>query len=321
MLKPSRRLPRKLQRPTSELSRRTAQKLLRKKKKGVSKNAAKYSRHFRRIFSGIKESFSQLKIWCAVSVGVFVLIIISYFLFSDTFKVSSMHVARQDRRVDVEEIQKLLKPFFGKHILFVSPLLIEHTIQSEYPEVSRADVGRNFPNELWVKLYMDDISAEVSVGDPDGTENEATENAWKPDSSLEEESGSRYKYLSKEGVYLEYPFAIASNEDEEMLKLYLVDWAVKPEKRQRLIKKDVLSDIKNAKRILEETFGHSVSFITFYLSAQEFHIKTEGVILWFDLATPVAAHIDRYRQFLKAVPLEEVEEYIDLRPHDRVIHR
>ena len=54
---------------------------------------------------------------------------------------------------------------------------------------------------------------------------------------------------------------------------------------------------------------------------QEFHLKTEGVILWFDLATPVAAHIDRYRQFLRAVSLDKVEEYIDLRPHDRVIYR
>lgn len=300
-----------------------AQKLLRKKKKGAGKKTAKYSRYFRRIALGIRESFSQLKIWCAVSVAILILILILYFLFADAFKVSSMRVARQDRRVDVEEIQKLLKPFFGKHILFVSPLLIEHTIQSEYPEVSRADVGRNFPNELWVKLYMDDISVEVSVGDPDGTENDATENSWTPIKAIEgEEADSNYKYLTKDGVYLEYPFSLAPNEDdEERLKLYMIDWAVKPEHRQKLIDKDVLRDIRNAKRILEETFGHSVSFAAFYLSAQEFHLKTEGVILWFDLATPVAAHIDRYRQFLRAVSLDKVEEYIDLRPHDRVIYR
>lgn len=234
-----------------------------------------------------------------------------------------MQVGREDRRTDVEEIQKLLSPFFGKHILFVSPALLERTLLTAYPEISSAAVRRNFPNELQVALFMDPIVANVTLGEPDDTERDFADQLALE--SSEESSppaeGKRHHYLTEQGIYLEYPFSLQQKENEERLSLHIVDWAVKPTHRQRLLAPEVYHEIRSVKRILEETFGHTTLFATAYLRAKEFHVQTERLTLWFDLGSPITAQMNRYRMFLRTVSPESAQEYVDLRLHDRVVYR
>lgn len=312
MLKPSRRIPKAFQRTSSDFSKNIASKLFRRRKKKTSHRFSKLVRHWRRIVGTTKTTLTRARAWCAIGIVLFIALMIAFFLLSSTFSVTSMRVSRQDRRTDTEEIQKLLQPYFGKHIFFVSPLLIERNILTAYPEVASAEVSRNFPNELQVKLYMQPIIARVAIGDPGDTEQGVVSETWQ-------ETEEQHLYLTQNGVFLEYPFSLSL--PDEYLSLYLVDWAVKPEHRQKLIQGQPLAAVQHAQRILQETFGHSAHFITYYLRAKEFHVQTEGSALWFDLVTPVSVQIDRYRQFLRAVPLEEVEEYVDLRLHDRVVYR
>jgi hypothetical protein len=260
-------------------------------------------------------SFSYLRLWCITFVLALFVSLTLFFLFSSAFQVISIRVSREDRRVDTEEIQELLKPYFGRHILFISPLLIKHEIQSAYPEVSLAVVKRNFPQELFVTLYMDPILAEILIGEPDHTEADF--------SAIQKEESQQklYSYLTSKGAYLEYPFPFASHAGEKRLTIHLVDWAVKPTHRQKLMNEDVFDRMRSIARILHQSFGHSISFITYYHRAREFHVQIESNVLWFDLSTPVVKQINRYREFLRAVPLEKVEQYIDLRLHDRVAYR
>ena len=316
-IKPSRRLPKAFQRSSSAISRKVARKT-RHRKRNVRFHLIKISRQWRRLSRHAHVSFRSLKLWCASLVVAILLLLLFYFLFSSTFVVSSMRVSRQDHRVDIEEIQELLRPFFGRHILFVSPLLLEHTIQSAYPEVSAVHVRRNFPDELVMTLYMDPISAEILIGEPSDTEAEYVQVA----ESLETEQREvPYAYVTERGIYLEYPFSFPAKQEEERLTIHLVDWAVKPTHRQKILSEDVIRNMVSAKRILRQSFGHSIPFITFYLRAREFHVQTEERVLWFDFSTPIVQQINRYRTFLRAIPQDRAKDYVDLRLHDRVVYR
>jgi hypothetical protein len=259
-----------------------------------------------------------MRVWCVALVLLIIVAACVFFLFSPSFSVTSIQVSRQDRRVDVEEIQKLLRPYFGNHILFVSPLLLERNVLTEYPEVSSVKVRRNFPNELAVTLYMDPVVARLFIGEPDHTEANFADLVSEGEVIA---PGTWYSYLTSKGVYLEYPFPLNAKVEEEVITLHLVDWAVKPTHRQTLLAEDVLNQIRGVRRILQESFGHAIGGITFYLRAQEFHVKTEGLVLWFDLSTPAVKQINRYREFLRTLTAESAEEYVDLRLHDRVVYR
>ena len=196
----------------------------------------------------------------------------------------------------------------------------------EYPEVSSVKVRRNFPSELQVALFMDPIVANVTMGDPGDTERDYLSATPSSEDSEENspapaEKQELYRYVTEKGIYLEYPFPLQPKENEERLTLHIVDWATKPVHRRVLFPPEVYRQIKSTKRILEESFGHTVPFITLYLRAKEFHVQTERVVLWFDLANPITAQIDRYRIFLRNFIPQDAEEYVDLRLHDRVVYR
>ncbi len=271
----------------------------------------------------------HLRFWLLCLLGFFVLTLITYFLFSPTFTIRSIRVSREDRRVDVEEIQTLLSPTFGNHILFVSPLLIAREIQSAFPEISSVQVRRSFPDELQILLSMDEISATVEIGKPDDTEASAPEEI-AAGSGSGAASQDLHRYVTKQGVYLEYPFPLPDQNEERRLPLHLVDWAVKPAHRQALFTPLVLETMTQARSILEQSFGNSIASITVYVRAREFHVKTvhpgrpegkEAIVLWFDLASSLPEQIERYREFLRSETLDAAEEYVDLRLHDRVVFR
>lgn len=283
------------------------------------------SRHLRRFLHGFRGAFGHLTFWIAGLMLMILCVGILYFLFSPTFTISSIRVSREDRRMDVEEIQKLLAPNFGRHILFISPLLLSGTLESAFPEIAKATIRRIFPHELHVLLTMDPIVATVFLGEPDDTE--ASLAALRANASAS--SGSLHRYVSSKGAYLEYPFEIPEGETP-CLRLSLVDWAARPTHRQQLLTPAILENMRQTRAILEQSFGHSIPSMTVYLRAREFHVETvhpgqpkdhERIILWFDFTVSPLAQIERYREFLRIIPPSELTEYVDLRLHDRVIYR
>ena len=170
-LKPSRRIPRAFQRSASPLSRRIARRFVpgggRHRWKESFRRIARKWRRYGRSFHG---SWRPFQLWI-LSIGIVVLTgVILFFLFSPAFTIHSIRVTREDRRVDVEEIQTLLSPMFRRHILFVSPILVAREIQEAFPEISSAIVRRVFPNELHVRIQMDEIIAQILIGEPHDSE-------------------------------------------------------------------------------------------------------------------------------------------------------
>jgi hypothetical protein len=261
-----------------------------------------------------------------------VLVLLLFFLLSPTFTIHSIRVSRQDQRVDIEELQQLLRPSFGKHLFFLSSPLVERRILATYPEVSAAAIRKRYPRELSVTLYMDPVVAEVLVGKPGETE-EALHGSGAFTGERE-----RWSYLTARGIYLDLPFPLPfsssprghSPQDdvleeaargERALRIHLVDWAVKPTHQQYLLPPEALQDIQTIQQILEESFGHTVAFVTLYLRAREFHVQTEQLALWFDRGLPLVQQFEHYRAFLRALPPGSAQRYVDLRMHDRVVYQ
>ena len=310
MLKPSRRIPKAFQRPSSTMSRRLAEKLLERNGPGKSSRTSRSVRKWQRALRSLLAALGQLRMWLVwlAAAACFALILLSL---SPALAVTTMRVRREDQRVDIEELEQLLHPFFGKHLLFLSSNLLERTILSADPEVSTVTVKKNFPHAIEITLSMDPIVADVLVGGPDDTEE-----------NISAASGSgQYRYLTSRGVYLTYSVPLQAAAEGERLTLRVVDWAVKPVHHQRLLDASVLHDIETAQRILRESFGHVTRSVTLYLRAREFHIQTERLALWLDEATPILKQLDHYRQFLRTLPPGSAGQYIDLRLHDRVVYR
>jgi len=330
-LKPSRRIPRAFQRSTSPLSRRIARRLVANGAKRARKSAfPRILRQVRRVLRVFQGSFPNLTLWVVCVIVALCIGSVLFFLFYPTFKIHSIRVSREDRRIDVEDIQSLLAPTFGRHILFISPLLVARDIQSAFPEISSAEVRRIFPNELYVRIHMDEIAGRILVGEPDDTEQNLSNIEHLSPDAASGTGNSLYRYVSTQGIYLEYPFFPEQSSVQEPLPLLLVDWAVKPAHRQRVLDPDILKSMQQVRAILEQSFGNSVAAMTVYLRAREFHVITihpgrspgsERLVLWFDQASPVLEQINRYREFLRAVPLDKAVEYVDLRLHDRVVYR
>src|SRR3989344_5270118 len=309
-LKPSRRIPKAFQRRPSEMSRRVARTFGRRERK--HEHFFRFTqalRQWKRMERSLHLWTEQFRVWCIALIGESVAALLILSLFSPLFEVKSIRVRRQDARVDIEEIQKLLTPFFGRHLVFLAPRTIETLIRESYPEIASLQVQKHFPHELQVTLFMDPIDANVLVSSPEETEHTASATG----------SGALSQYITSRGIFLEYPTPLTeAAETKGRLQLRIVDWAVKPSHRQRLLSEPLLHAMQNAEKILRESFGHTVSSITLYARAQEFHVQTERLTLWFDLASPLVQQIDRYREFLRSLPLDSATEYIDLRLHDRV---
>ena len=256
-------------------------------------------------------SVSTARLWALWLIGIGVTAAVCFFLFSPSFTIQSISVVRRNTRTDIEEMQQVLRPFFGRHLFFLSPLLVERTIRNTLPEVTEVRITKKYPSEISVSVDLDSIVADVILGAPEDTEAQF----------MFPEERTEYLYLTQNGVFLEDSYPVTEEDGEERLHIHLVDWAVKPIHRTELLTAEILEAMRTTQNIVEESFSHAVSGITYYVRAREYHIRTEGIVLWFDLSSPSVEQFDRYRQFLRTLSLEEVEEYIDLRLSDRIVYR
>ena len=72
---------------------------------------------------------------------------------------------------------------------------------------------------------------------------------------------------------------------------------------------------------LQNQFNEAVQQQAFFLRAREIHITLENYDLWFDLSTPIAEQLRRYRVLLENINPGDITQYVDLRISDRVIYR
>jgi hypothetical protein len=270
---------------------------------------------FKRKEEAIRGVIVRFALWLAGGIAV---IAVAVALFSPIFTVREVRIARSDARIDIERVQRLLRPLFGRHLAFLSsqevlPLLKDGlpgnaTVPPEpgLPDLASVQVSKRYPSSLLLKLSLDPLIARLQITQSVGAK--AATGSLTAD------------FLTSQGVYVAYtPDQVGSGTALPLLKI--VDWITPPEPFKPLLDEEFLKAIRNAEKAIAEQFGQQVSSRTIYLRGQEFHLLTKEYSLWFDLKSPLDIQLQRYRLFLQALGKTAAKEYIDLRLTDRVVYK
>lgn len=277
----------------------------------------RYERHrklrwdlWRRRMRRVSEKLVKLRRHMALAaIGLIIIGVGCFFavaLFSPLMRVSEVRVVRTDTRLDIEQVQSLLAPLFGKHLLLLSVYDVRELLERGLPDLQHVEVDKDYPSTLVVRITVDPLIARLRILSPD-------EAKGTPKSE-----SSTIDYLTSEGVYIASGRASGG---EALPRITLVDWGARPIPGMVLLTPEFLLRVAATERNLTEQFGQEVLERTVYLSAQEYHLKTAQWTIWFDVKSSLEEHLQRYRIFLREVASADVKEYVDLRLKDRVVYR
>lgn len=230
------------------------------------------------------------------------------FLASPALSLQTIIVHRESLYIDVEEVQRLLAPSFGEHLLFLSRREHERILRDALPEVSSVRIRKRYPSTLEVTLYLVPLAARAIVVDPDATDHDVLSTG----TGVLLSDG-----ITLEGVYLSFSVPV----EPSLPLLYIVDWGVRPVHRQPILSPEEVGTLLTSLSQLQEDFGFQPEFTILYLRGREFHVRTNTLLLWFDFVSPLEEQLQRLRTFLRTLPPGEVQEYVDLRLHNQIIYR
>ncbi len=298
----ARRLPRKFRRPVSNETRRLVQ---RRYERHHLQHSDRWKRFVRKVWERFRAARKSLIIGLGVLITLTIGIFLAIALFSPAMRIAEVRIVRTESRLDIEQVQHLLSPLFGKHLMLLSGYDVRQYLEQGMPDLRYFDVSKDYPSTLIVRISLDPLVARLRILGPEET---ATSSA----------SGAGVDYLTDQGVYISSPRASPQGN----LPLFmLTDWGARPSAGAPLIVPDLLSRMAMSEKFLQDQFGQEVSMRTIFLRAQEYHLQTSQWTLWFDMRSSIEDQFQRYRIFLREVPHEEVRTYIDLRLKDRVVYR
>ncbi len=232
---------------------------------------------------------------------------LGFLLFSPILHVREIRVRRTDIRLDAETIQRALAPIFGRHLFFLSTQEISPLVRSGAPDLTEMTVRKHYPSRLVLQLALEPLLAHIAISSPDEEHAALESGALVPP----------YDVLTARGRFVVYPVP-----DLPTLPLIrIVDWGVRPEPGQILLTPAFLEHLLKAEEALEQEFGLEVRGRTVFLRAQEFHLTTLPLTLWFDLHSPLEDHLRRFRTFLASEAATEARQYVDLRLSDRIVYK
>ncbi len=264
-----------------------------------------------RKFSRFSAIFaSEFRAWLLVGLVLISLLTMLVLLFSPFFDVREIRIRRQDPRVDIEEVQHLLTPLFRERLILVTKNEILSMLSPNYPDIDRIDISKEYPSMLTVSIYLEPVVASVIIDDSDVPSSAS--------GTVVTASGS-YAYLTEQGYFVTSPIKLSGTVPVPVLRL--TDWGIRPQNRTRAVSRDFIEQIFIARDTLRTDFGLSTRDINVYVRAQEFHIRTNKTTLWFDLKSPLSLQLERFREFLKSLTLDQAKEYIDLRIADKIIYK
>lgn len=248
---------------------------------------------FRRFFLGL-------------SVGI-CLLVVGLVLFSPIFQVREIRVLRTDPRIDVEQVQRALGPIFRQRLFSLSSQDVSSYLEKAIPDLTDVSLQKRYPSSIILRLTLDPVVARLSIQDP--APPQAGSGAVAPMTA---------DFLTSRGMYVTY---LPSQVKGSPPVLRIVDWGARPTPWTRLIAPAFLLSVREAEQELQGEFGQEITERTVYLRAQEFHLKTKTIALWFDRRSPLDEQFRRYRIFLRAIGVQAAKEYVDLRLKDRIVYR
>lgn len=312
MLRKPRRIPQRYNRPVTPQMRSLVQ---RRHQRAKQYRTQRWKRAFQKFQRRALSLRTILLRYAAVTVTSLVLLIAGLLLFSPILDVREIQIRRADPRIDAEQIRQALKPFFGEHLLFITPEQVRHAVKQSVPDIADVQVDKNYPSTLVLGVTPDPIVARLLIENPGvaaGTG--AVSGSGAVDTPVTAD------YLTDKGLYMAYqPSQVRSGTG--LLDLHIVDWGVRPEAGKPLVESGLLLSMQKAEQQLQAEFGLKTESRTIYLRAREFHIRVPGYSLWFDMRSPVDEQFQRYRTFLQYIGLKNVKDYIDLRIRNMVVYK
>lgn len=226
-------------------------------------------------------------------------------LFSPWTKIQEIRVIRQDPRVDIASIQHALHPLFGRRMLLLGRADVLPLLSASLPDLKDVRVDVSYPSRLVIRVTLDALVARIRI---DGGDNATQSGASLP------------TFLTEKGISMQYPLSHVRHADEFPL-VRITDWGVRPIPGDHILPPAFLAALQKTEEILRRDFGQEITERLVFLRAREFHLRTAEWWMWFDTRDPIEEHLRRYRLFLQSVQREHVQEYVDLRPTDRVVYR
>ncbi len=303
-LRPASRIPKRLNRPTSNYTR----SLVRKRHRGRSVNRGKQTlQSFGRKIEKMGRIIArECKFWLVILTIGSVAATAGMLMFSSIFNVKSINVKRQDARLDIESIQRALSPLFDSRLYLVSKSDVSELLEG-FPDVIAIDMQKDYPSNLTVALHLDPLVAELSV---EGGAERGTGSVLG--------DADPFFFLTSRGYVVSSPTNLSSG----ALPLFTVrDWGIRPVNHTHLLSEELLLTIFRSRDMLADTFGLPVTGTTVFLRAREFHLASNERSFWFDAASPLEEQFENLRSFLRTLTLEDAREYIDLRLSGKVVYK
>lgn len=318
MLRKPRRLPQRFNRPVAPQTRNLVQ---RRHQRAKQQRAQKFQRAVQRIRRRAGSLRKLLMQFAVFIVAGLVLLGIGLALFSPILHIREIRVQRTDPRIDAEKIQMSLGPLFGEHLFFLSTQEVSDLLQASIPDLVRADIVKQYPATLQIRVYLDPIIAQLIIDEPDRTPQQTASGAVVAAQTGAVEIPEGGEFLTQKGLYVVYQPSQVRVGSGGLLQLRLVDWGERPEPWKRLVEPKMLDVMRSAEGELQTQFGLVTQSREVYIRAREFHLKLPQHTLWFDTRSPLSEQLQRYRFFLQSVGAAAATQYVDLRLTDKIVYR
>ncbi|MDO8649614.1 MAG: hypothetical protein Q7R81_07620 [Candidatus Peregrinibacteria bacterium] len=311
LLRPNRPLPRRFNRRVRPETRAFVERRHKRKHRLRREQWQRYVRRSHRFFASAAYAVRK---WALILVAGILLLMVGLVIFSPLVRVQEITVQRSDPRVDIEDVQRILAPMFGRHLLFLPAHEVRNLLLAERPDIENVDVSKVYPWRLFVSVEMQPLIARLEIDAPQETPEEGAVPVAESGAIVDQS----YDYLTTNGIYVTSP---SKDLGMQLPLIRIVDWGGRPLPLTHLLPPDMFMMMDNAERALTSEFGHEILSREIHLRAREFHLETPQFTLWFDTASPLDAQLKRYRVFLQTVGVADVKEYIDLRIASRVVYR
>ncbi len=240
-------------------------------------------------------------------------------MFSPILQIREISIARSDPRIDAEQVHSYVGSLYGEHLFFISTQEVQDILEASIPDLVRADIIKQYPSTLHIRVHLDPIIAQLTIDEPDTSAQETgTGAAVAATGAVVIPEGG--EFLTQKGLYVVYqPSQVETGSG--LLQLHMVDWGVRPEPWKQLVDPKMLDLMRSAEAELETQFGIATKSRSIYLRAREFHLQIQQHTLWFDTRSPLPEQLQRYRFFLQSVGPGAATQYVDLRLKDKIVYR
>ncbi len=250
------------------------------------KNRNRFLNFLRKIFF-LKGIFKFLKTSFILSFFILTMTGFIFFaVFSPYFKIKKININRDTPNLNIESVQKILKPFYGKNLLFLKKEDLIKILLKNFLEFRTIEITEEWPDSMTISIKLS-----------------------PPAFTVFDIESANFAVISSDGVVL----SLTGNEALPTLK-------IKNMKKpfilgDRIIEKDWLEQIKLIKKILFSEIKITTKEIILLPIAQEVHfITSSGISLWFDLQLDIKQQIQKLELGANKIGLYSKKlEHIDLR--------